>query len=76
VRSATCRQIWCRAGICSKIAWSGLEGARRRKNPREANHAQAAAALEKKIVQLNQKMEKKEKELSERIESLNVEKEQ
>ncbi len=45
-------------------------------NPREANHAQAAAALENKVVQLNQKMEKKEKELSERIEILNMEKEQ
>jgi hypothetical protein len=45
-------------------------------NPREANHAQAAAALENKIVQLNQRMEKKEKESSERIEILNMEKEQ
>jgi hypothetical protein len=33
-------------------------------NPREANHAQAVAALENKVVQLNQKMEKKEKELT------------
>ncbi len=45
-------------------------------NPREANRAQAAAAVENKVVQLNQKMEKKEKELSERIEILNMEKEQ
>ncbi len=32
--------------------------------------------MENKVVQLNQKMEKKEKESSERIEILNMEKEQ